>query len=113
MEISDSQKAICIQHGAIPNPCNAESKLRIALETIGTLPVNGMRHKADDAHCGWSIWCGGTLEQDDNFFKPMHISHVNRFIPEIQRFLALPPGYRFLLAGAFEKVWFDAELIMT
>jgi hypothetical protein len=33
------------------------------------------------------------------FFKPLHASHLIEKLPEVVRFLGLPPGSRFLLAG--------------
>lgn len=106
-----SQKEICIKYGAIPYPPKSEDKLGIATDTIGTLPINGLRHNPENGNCGWYIWCGGELSEDPEFFKPVHISHVPKYLPEIERFLALPPGYRFLIAGAHEDVWYDPSII--
>ena len=108
-----TQKEICIKYGAIPFRPESEARLGIALDTLGTLPIHGVRHNPGDGTCGWYIWCGGEFPEDTDFFKPMHISRVSRYIPEVERFLALPPGYRFLIAGAHENVWYDPELLDT
>ena len=33
--------------------------------------------------------------------------------PDVLRFLALPPGGRFLVAGDYEDVWEDTSLLET
>ena len=106
------QKDVCKKHNAIPIPCRDEEKLGIAIETIGKAPINGLRHKPENGTCGWYIWCGEELkEEDDEFFKPLHVGHIKEYLPEIEQFLSLPPGYRFLVAGNYEDVWYDKTLI--
>ena len=109
--IEPSQKEICKKNSAIPCPCAAQDSLGLAVETIGYLPIHGLRHSLDDGVSGWFIWCGGYLGEEADFFKPMTIVEVHSYLPEVEKYLALPPGYRFLLAGGFEKVWYDSGLI--
>lgn len=107
-----TQKEMCIKHGAIPCPTHDNDLMNIAKETIGQLPINGLRRSAGDGHCGWSIWCGAELPtDDDSFFSVLPAGNIQRSLAEAERFLALPPGYRFLIAGAYTKVWFDADLL--
>lgn len=107
-----TQKEMCIKHGAIPCPCPDNALMNIAKETIGQLPINGLRRSPNDEHCGWSIWCGGEQPADtDNFFSILPANNIQRSLAEAYRFLALPPGYRFLIAGAHTKVWFDPNLL--
>lgn len=40
-----------------------------------------------------------------------HISHLPEWCPDILPYLALPPGWRVLLAPGFEDVWFDETLL--
>jgi len=105
-----SQKEICKRFGAIPLPPHENEKLGIAIETIGKFPINGLRHKPENGTCGWYIWCGEELSQDPDFFKPVHVSHIAKYLPQVKSYLALPPGFRFLLAGAQEDVWHDSQL---
>lgn len=37
--------------------------------------------------------------------------HLDQLCPEIQKFLGLPPGWRFLIAENYEDVWFDISLL--
>jgi hypothetical protein len=108
-----SQKEICDKYGVTPSPCSDEDKLGIAIETLGQQPINGLRHKSENGTCGWYLWCGETLGEDADFFKSLHISHIGEYLPEIQRYLALPPGYRFLVSGEHVDVWHDPALIGT
>jgi hypothetical protein len=50
------------------------------------------------------------MSQDIDFFKPLHVSHISEYLPEIEQYLSLPPGYRFLLADEYEDVWHDSSL---
>ena len=63
--------------------------------------------------CGWYLWADEEMSEDDDFFKPMHVYHLIERCPNVVKYLALPPGWRFLLAGDHEDVWFDAKLLAT
>ena len=41
----------------------------------------------------------------------VHVSHLVDRRASIMRYLGLPPGWRFLVADAYEDVWFDATLL--
>jgi hypothetical protein len=41
----------------------------------------------------------------------MHIEHLSEIRPEVLHLLALPPGWRFLIADDYEDVWFDESLL--
>lgn len=88
------------------------SRLGLALETIGSLPINGLRHSETERTCGWYIWCGSDLSDDRCFFSPLHVVHISEYLPQVIPFLDLPPGYRFQIDGAgYEDIWFDNSLI--
>lgn len=91
--------------------CGDSEKLGIALETLGKLPVNGMRIKPENGTCGWYIWCGENFSEDADFFKPLHVAHLPNYLPQVEKFLGLSPGHRFLVAGEYEDVWYDQALI--
>ncbi len=74
-------------------------------------PVNGLRHQPVGDTCGWYIWAGDQLSADPDFFVPVHVEHVSAWCPEVEPYLALPPGWRFLLAPGYEDVWFDPDLL--
>jgi len=105
-----SQTEVCEKFDAIPFPSLEEEKVGIAIETIGKLPINGLRHSPENGTCGWYIWCGEELSDEEEFFKPLHVSHIAEYLPEVERYLSLPPGYRFLITGEYEDVWHDSSL---
>jgi hypothetical protein len=106
-----NQKEVCERFEAEFIPCSQTEKLGLAIETIGQLPINGLRHKAENGTCGWYIWCGEAISQDAEFFKPLHVNHINEYLPEVEQYLALPPGYRFLITEGYEDVWHDSSII--
>ena len=107
-----SQTEVCKRFSAEPLHCGSDEKLGIALETIGKLPINGLRHKPKNSTCGWYIWCGEGMSEESDFFKPLHVSHIREYLPEIERYLALPPGFRFLVGEDYEDVWCDPDIVM-
>ncbi|HYD79447.1 MAG TPA: hypothetical protein VEC06_06540 [Paucimonas sp.] len=107
-----NEQSVCERHGVSPQMPAVGSKLGIALSTLGSLPIHGLRHKEENGTHGWYIWCGGEMSKDDDFFSPLHIEHIDQFLPAIFGYLALPPGYRFLVDGkGYEDVWFDPALL--
>ncbi|MBC8069543.1 MAG: hypothetical protein IAG13_14495 [Deltaproteobacteria bacterium] len=77
----------------------------------GLAPVNGMRHPVSGDTTGWYIWAGEELSPEPDFFVPLHVEHLVDWCPEALRFLGLPPGWRFLLAGEYVDVWEDPSLL--
>jgi len=104
------QVAVCREHGREFNPCPPDSKLGVALHTLGQTPIHGLRHSPVGETNGWYIWAGEYFS-DKDFFEPLHASHLIQRLPEVVRFLGLPPGSRFLLAGEHVDVWFDESLL--
>ncbi|MFV1457974.1 DUF4262 domain-containing protein, partial [Bacillus mycoides] len=47
---------------------------------------------------------------EEDFFLPLHVQHIDEWAPEIKKYLGLPPGWRFLIAGDYEDVWYDPNL---
>lgn len=74
-------------------------------------PINGLRHPIDGDTSGWYIWRGEEFLDDDDFFMPLHIEHLTDWCPEVLKYLALSPGFRFLIAGEIEDVWEDENLL--
>ena len=46
-----------------------------------------------------------------NFFDPLHVCHIREYLAEVEAYLALEPGFRFLLAGSHVDVWRDESLL--
>ncbi len=69
-------------------------------------PVYGIRHDVEGGTTGWYLWTGEYSEADD-FYVPWHTAHLYERWPEVVPYLALPPGWRFVIAPGYEDVWFD------
>ncbi len=111
-DVVELQRAICQQHAAPFTPCEPSVKLGISESALrGDLPLNGLRHPPEGDTSGWYIWGGDELGTAPDFFKPMHIHHLAEQCPEVLPYLALPSGWRFLVAPEVEDVWFDECLL--
>ena len=85
------------------------SKLGIALQTLGELPINGMRVREESGTSGWYIWGGGEMGKREDFFQPLHVAHLATHCPIVLPYLCLPHGWRFQVAPGFEDVWLASE----
>jgi len=105
-------QSVCEFVGVAPSTPAPGSKLGIALQTLGQIPVNGMRVPPEGDTNGWYIWCGVELSDAEDFYSALHIEHIGRYLPLVSEYLSLPPGYRFLIDGEnYEDVWFDVRLL--
>jgi len=103
---------VCSRFGAAAEPPAHGAKLGIALATIDELPINGLRVRLDGT-CGWFIWGGGgEASTDPDFYQPLHVAHIAEYLPSVEPYLSLPPGYRFQIGGEHEDVWFDPALLV-
>ena len=112
VRIEKTQRAFCLEHNAEFAPALPQSMLGYALSTKGRLPVNGLRHLPEGDTCGWYIWSGEEFLDAEDFFAPLHATHVYEDQPELTKLLGLAPGYRFLIAGDYLDVWYDAALLL-
>ena len=114
MNQSDSdrvQKEVCRRFDATPEPPEPETKLGVAINVrTAVQPMHGLRHSPEENTNGWYLW-RGEYSDDPEFFTPLHVEHVMDWCPEAMPYLALPPGWRFLLAPDHEDVWFDPSLL--
>lgn len=107
------QQQICSKYKSIFVPSEPASKVGIALDTLDKKPINALRHPPENNTCGWYIWGGGEIPNDSEFFKPLHVSHLENKCPQIVKFLGLAPGWRVLTADDYLDVWYDEKLINT
>lgn len=106
------EQTVCEWVGAISSPPKPNTKVGIALGSLGKGTINGLRHPEVGDTNGWYIWCGEFSTADD-FFSPLHVEHLSEYLPAVVEYLDLPPGYRFLIDGNnFEDVWFDPALLV-
>lgn len=110
-DITLIQKALCSRYGAEFLPVEGLGIVGISDSAIrGDFPIHGLRHPPQRGTTGWYIW-GGDYSESDDFFKPYHASHTPEMLPIIEKYMALPPGWRFLTDAVYEDVWFDLNLL--
>jgi hypothetical protein len=113
-DISEAQLEVCRQYGVEPYTSPEESKVGVARNIrSGVQPVNGLRHPPQGDTTGWYLWAGESLPTDPDFFVPLHVKHLPEWNKDVLRYLALPPGWRFLLAPGYVDVWQDPTLLAT
>ena len=106
------QQAVCRKYGAPWFGALEHLKLGIARNVRrGLMPLNGLRHPPQGDTSGWYIWAGEEFSDDADFFEPLHVAHLVEWCPAALKYLGLPPGWRFLTAGAYEDVWVDPTLL--
>ena len=109
-----AQAAVCARFGAEPSGVRPGQKVGIARNVLdGLMPVNGLRHKPKCDTSGWYIWAGEQLSDDPGFFIALHVQHLAEWCPAALPYLALPPGWRFLVAPGYEDVWPDQSLLQV
>src|SRR5450830_293997 len=106
----ETQQEVCARFGVVAEPPSAGEKFGIALSTIGELPINGFRIRLEGT-CGWFIWSGGEASVDPDFYQPLHVAHIAQYLPSVEPYLSLPPGYCFQIADGHEDVWFNPALL--
>jgi hypothetical protein len=107
--VSDQQRAVCRNYGTGFVPPAPDSKVGVALQTLGGLPIHGVRLPPTDTTCGWYIYAGEWSDADD-FYQPLCIEHLADRWPAVLPFLGLPPGWRFLTDGHGScDVWQEGE----
>lgn len=112
VDVTAEQAMKCREHGVDPYPPFLSLKFGVSATALaGVYPLNGLRHVDEAGTSGWYVWAGEALSQDPSYFMPLHGAHIAETRPEISQFLALPPGWRFLIAPDYEDVWFDQSLL--
>lgn len=105
------QKELCVMEDCVCELTGENEKVGFALQTQGKIPVNGLRHPREADTSGWYIWRGQEYSEDSAFFSPLHAKHLTEACPEVVKYLGLPPGYRFLIAGDYVDIWYDESLL--
>jgi len=112
MDLEARQRALCDRYGSAFAPPFEFDKVGIARNVAAdAFPLNALRHPPDEGTSGWFIWSGIELDSTDDFFEPLHISHLGGRCPGLLDYLALPPGWRILLAPGHQDAWFDEKLL--
>ena len=108
------QSELCGRFGVPVTFPQRHLKLGISADFCsGNFPLNGLRHPPEDGTCGWFLWAGSELSSAPDFFQPMHLEHLFERCQRVLPYLALPPGWRFLIADGYEDVWQDDSLLIV
>jgi hypothetical protein len=113
MSKEETQRSLCRQCSARYEVSPGELKVGVAAGIqAGMRLLHGVRHHPEGDATGWYVWAGEFSDADD-FFQPVHVSHLDDWEPGLHRFLGLPSGWRFLLVPeeGYEDVWFDETLL--
>lgn len=110
----EEQKAVCKKTEVEFVPADIELRIGLTDNVLTDLiPINGLRHNIEGIGTGWFIWSGEEFSTDDNFFKPHYVKDLLELKPEIIKYLALPPGHRFLIDNnGYEDIWYDETLLI-
>lgn len=114
VDIEKEQKDVCRRLNLSWNP--VDLKLMIAFnDSLFSIvqPINGLRHPKENKIDGWYLWSGDEIVQNNNdFFKPIHVEHLIEKQPLVLKYLGLPYGYRFQIDhNGYEDVWFDNSIL--
>jgi hypothetical protein len=108
----NAQRDVCARFGAGFFGFDLSLKVGIAKNVRdGLRPLNGLRLQPGNGVCGWYIWAGKEFSHAEDFFVPLHGSHLSEWAPLVIPYLGLPPGWRFLITEQYEDVWKDNQLL--
>jgi hypothetical protein len=108
--LQELQQRICGTYGAGYKPPAPGSKVGLAIQTLGRVPIHGVRPAPTATTCGWYIYAGDEWSDDPDFYKPLCVEHLADYCEFALPFVCLPPGWRFMTDGkGFMDVWQDAE----
>jgi hypothetical protein len=108
--IAEKQREICNRYDADYAPPEVGSMVAISDSALqGQFPLHGLRYPPEVGPTRWFIW-GGEYSEADDFFKNLHIHHLEELCPAVLPYLALPSTWRFLIAPDYEDVWSDSSL---
>ena len=98
ISVTAEQAAVCTRFNVGASAVEPGQVVGIARNVLsGPVPLNGLRHEPEGGTSGWYIWAGEELSDDPGFFAPLHVEHLAQWCPAAIPYLALPPGWRFLV----------------
>jgi hypothetical protein len=114
-QTDEHQQQLCAEHQVPWTPPGGGSIVGLARD-VGTdlWPVNGLRLSIEGSTCGWYLWAGESeMDQDPDYFEPVHVEHLYERCREVLPYLGLPPGWRFLVVSGYCDVWEDPDLLTS
>ena len=109
----DQMHRVCTQHSVPFEELDWEQNVGVSANLfLGQQPINGLRHHQEDGTLGWYLYASEDFPTEDNAFRPVCAKHLFERELSYLKFLALPPGWRFLTDDkGYEDVWFDESLL--
>jgi hypothetical protein len=108
----DERKLLCSRFKVSLRETGDKEIIGVASDVFdGSWPLNGLRCTPGEGESGWYIWSGTEMSEDPDYFRPVHACHLVEARPEINKYLALPYGWRILIAPGYEDVWSDESLL--
>jgi len=105
------QTDVCKRFDASVTAVERNDIVCVALATLGETPLYGMRLLPIEGTTGWFFYAGEGSD-DEDFYQPLLVSDLITLLPEVWQFLALPPGFQFILDDrGVADVWRDASLL--
>jgi hypothetical protein len=108
-ELPFAQQEICQKYGSTVVLSDPELKVGFALNSLGQMPIHGVRSTMAGDTTGWYIYAGEYSDATD-FFVPVCTSHLVELLPAVLKYLSLAPGFSFIIDdNGYEDVWFDQK----
>ena len=104
------QRECCENYGSAFLPSETNQLVVVSDGVLeGITHIEGVRYPSPIHMTGWWLT---TDEYDGNIdsLKNIHYKHIMAKLPKVAMYLALSYGYRFLLLGEDEHVWFDEKV---
>jgi hypothetical protein len=108
MDLETLQRQICKKYESKYIEFNPSDRVAIVLQSLGQQPIYAVRvalQKQDNV--SWFIHCGEYSSADD-FYQPLHASHLQQYLHEILPYLALEHGHHVIIDKyGYEDVWMN------
>lgn len=110
MVASEKQINICQKYNLEMLP--PEPMVALALTSLNKMPIYGCRVKVtENENISWFFHCGEYSDTDD-FYSPIHTSHLETLLPFVIPYLYLPSNTRFIIDDkGYEDVWIENSLV--
>ncbi len=109
-EIQQTQQECCEHYSSNYTPTELEQLVVISDGIYeGAVPVEGVRYPSPSHMTGWWLTTDN-YNGDVDTLQSVHFRHIVEKRPELAIYMGLKPGYRFLLGGKDEHVWFDEKV---
>lgn len=106
------QLSLCMDNKVEPVIPLIGQKISVSKEIYEGREVNGVRYNAPNHMTGWYL-TSNSFDGDINSLVVDHLYHILKERPDLAKYLALPPGYRFYKDEKEEEAWFDESVLKS